>query len=229
MKQDSRRSLSWIFLWPALVVPLLGSLLYFVWLPGAAWAQAVYGLTKLFTLVYPFFFVGWKELLKQAPTVSWKAVIVWGLGSGVAICAAGALLMLSPVGDMVREGAGPIREKAEQLGFVSNFLLFAVFISIFHSALEEFYWRGFVFGKLREKTGRVVAHVGAGIAFAAHHLVVTWQYFDPPLAIVLALFVAIGGVIWTFLYQRQGSLIGCWLSHLCVDVFLMVVGYQLMF
>lgn len=229
MEMKSKRSLSWLFLMPALLVPLLGSLLYFVWLPGNGMAQVIYGLTKVFTLVYPFLFFGWKDLFVQKPRVSQRSIWGWGIGSGLVICALGTGLMLSPLGEMVRAGAGPIQEKATQLGFVNHFLLFAIFISLFHSALEEFYWRGFVFGKLREKLGTVGSHLVAGLGFAAHHLVVTWQYFDPPLAIFLAFCVAVGGVIWTFLYQKQGSLVGCWLSHLCVDVFLMVVGYLLIF
>lgn len=229
MRKSTTKSISWPFLIPALLVPLVGSLLYFVWLPGNALAQLAYTLTKVFTLVYPLFFIGWKNLFTQNPIVRWRSVFSWGLGSGLVICAAGTLLMLSPMGEMIWLGAESIREKAEQLGFTNHFLLFAVFISVFHSALEEFYWRGFVFGKLRTKLGAIGSHILAGLAFAAHHLVVTWQYFDPPLAILLALFVAIGGMIWTVLYQRQGTLVGCWLSHLCVDMLLMVVGCQLIF
>lgn len=227
MGRSSLSPLSWACLLPALVVPLLGSLLYFVWLPGNAIAQLTYGATKVFTLVYPLCFIGWKDLFRERPSVSWRSVVAWGLGSGLVICGAGVLLMLSPVGEMVRAGAGPVREKAELLGFANHFLLFAVFVSLIHSALEEYYWRGFVFGKLRQKLGSASSHIVAGFAFAAHHLVVTWQFFDPPLAIFLAFCVAVGGVIWTVLYQKQGTLVGCWLSHLCVDVLLMVVGYQL--
>ena len=229
MNEKASAALSWGALGPALVVPLFGSLFYFVWLPGSAWAQAVYGLTKLFTLVYPLCFGGWKQVLRQRPSGGWSAAAVWGIASGLLICGAGTLLMMSPVGEEVRQGAEAIKEKATQLGFAQNFLLFAVFVSLFHSALEEFYWRGFVYGKLSQKLGSFASHLVAGLAFAAHHLVVTWQYFDPILAIVLALFVAIGGIIWSLFYQKQTSLFGCWLSHLCVDVFLMVVGYQLIF
>ncbi|MEM9079562.1 MAG: CPBP family intramembrane glutamic endopeptidase [Verrucomicrobiota bacterium] len=230
MLQDQSKStaaLSWPFLLPALVLPLFGSLLYFVWLPGNALAQATYTATKVFTLVYPLCFVGWKELLFSKPKQSWLTVLAVGLASGLIIVAAGIGFMISPLGDIVRAGAEPIREKAELLGFAKHFLLFAVFISLFHSALEEFYWRGFVYGKLRQKLGNAVSHLVAALAFAAHHLVVTWQFFPPALAIFLALCVAIGGFIWTLTYQKQGTLAGCWLSHLCVDVLLMVVGYQL--
>lgn len=219
--------LSWPCLLPALLVPLLGSLLYFVWLPGNAVAQATYGATKAFTLIYPLCFIGWKDLFASKPDSCWRSVLGWGFGSGLLVCGAGVLLMLSPVGDMVRAGAGPIQEKADLLGFAQHYLLFAIFISLFHSALEEYYWRGFVFGRLRQKLALWVSHLVAGLAFAAHHLVVTWQFFDPPLALFLTFCVAVGGVIWTLLYQKQGTLVGCWLSHLCADVLLMVVGYQL--
>ncbi|MGJ8726009.1 MAG: CPBP family intramembrane glutamic endopeptidase [Roseibacillus sp.] len=227
MNETKSSALAWHYLLPALLVPLLGSLFYFVWLPGNAFAQLTYGATKVFTLVYPLCFVGWKDLFTERPVVSWKKVMGWGMGSGLLICGAGVLLMVSPVGEMIRAGAGPIQEKGELLGFTEHFLLFAVFISLFHSALEEYYWRGFVFGKLRGRVGEMASHVLAALAFAAHHLVVTWQFFDPPLAIFLAFCVAVGGFLWTLLYQKQGTLLGCWLSHLCVDVLLMVVGYQL--
>ena len=227
MNESNSPLLAWRYLLPALLVPLLGSLFYFVWLPESAFAQVTYGATKVFTLVYPLCFVGWKELFTQRSSVGWKQGAAVGIGSGLLICAAGVLLMLSPVGDMIRAGAGPIQEKGELLGFTKHFLLFAVFISLFHSLLEEYYWRGFVFGKLRERVGIWTSHVLAALGFAAHHLVVTWQFFDPPLAIFLAFCVAVGGFLWTLLYQKEGSLLGCWLSHLCVDVLLMVVGYQL--
>lgn len=229
MSKQTPPPLAWRHLLPALCVPLLGSLLYFVWLPGNAVAQGTYTATKIFTLVYPLFFVGWKDLFTARPQTSWLSIVGVGLGSGLLIVAAGAGLMMTPLGEMVRDGAGPIREKAELLGFAKNFLLFAVFISLFHSALEEYYWRGFVFGKLRQRLGKAASHMVAALAFAAHHLVVTWQFFPPALAIFLAFCVAVGGAIWTLLYQKQGSLLGCWLSHLCVDVLLMVIGYQLIF
>ena len=141
MNESDSPPLAWRYLLPALLVPLLGSLFYFVWLPDSAFAQVTYGATKVFTLVYPLCFVGWKQLFTERPVVSWKKVAAVGMGSGLLICGAGVLLMLSPVGEMIRAGSGPIQEKGELLGFTEHFLLFAVFISLFHSALEEYYWR----------------------------------------------------------------------------------------
>ncbi len=62
----------------------------------------------------------------------------------------------------------------------------------------------------------------------SHHLVVTLQFFPVLLALALTACVIVGGVIWSMMYERQGTLVGCWLSHLFVDIMLMVIGYQLL-
>lgn len=227
--------MSWAALLPALTVPFLGSLIYFVWIPEGPVGQATYTGTKIFTLVYPLFFlrlIGSSGLTRreerQATWPSWKVVVLTGVGSGLAIALLGALLMLTPLGEMVREGADEVTDKAEGLGFRKHFLLFAVFVSVFHSALEEYYWRWFAYGHLREKVGHWAGHGIAALAFGGHHLVITMQFFSPGLAIFLTLCVVAGGLIWTLMYEWQGTVIGCWLSHLCVDVLLMLIGYQLL-
>lgn len=213
-----------------MTVPLFGSLIYFVWFPEGAIGQAAYTSTKVFTLVFPFLFIRRSGLPKLLPDKGKrKSTVVWGLASGLAICMAGTALYLSPVGDVIRSSSAEIIEKAEGLGFKNHFLLFAIFVCVFHSALEEFYWRWFVYGGLRKRVGPATAHVLAAISFAAHHLVVTLQFFPTGMAIFLAACVAIGGFIWSWMYEKHGGFFGCWLSHLCVDVLLMVVGYQLIF
>lgn len=234
MTDDGR--LGWGVVLPGLVVPLMGCLVYFVWWPDGKLGQMAYGITKVFLLVYPLLWVcrtGWGGLWRGKDgggtgSVGWRTSLLTGIGSGVVIAVGGVVLMLSPLGELVREGAGRVGERADDLGFREHFVVFAVFLSVVHSALEEFYWRWFVYGNLQALCGRWWAHGIAGIGFAAHHLVVTMQFFPFGLALFLALCVALGGVIWSLMYERQGTVLGCWISHLCVDVFLMVVGYQLL-
>ncbi len=226
--------MSWLALGPALVVPLLGSLIYFVWIPEGPVGKGAYTATKVFILLYPLLFLGLigssgltRREERKARWPSWRTVILTGLGTGGAIAGLGALLMLTPLGAMVREGAGAVTERAEGLGFKDHFVLFAIFVSVIHSALEEYYWRWFVYGHLREKVGRWAGHGIAAVAFGAHHLVVTLQFFSPALAIFLTVCVMTGGLIWTLMYEWQGTVVGCWVSHLLVDVLLMAIGYQL--
>jgi membrane protease YdiL (CAAX protease family) len=44
----------------------------------------------------------------------------------------------------------------------------------------------------------------------------------------LSLGVAVGGAVWARLYDRSGSLLGPWLSHLLVDAAIFFVGYELL-
>lgn len=211
-----------------MVIPLLGSLVYFVWFPQGSIGQVAYTVTKLFTLIYPFLFIrriGKEGLTPASGTI--RSSVLWGLGSGLTICGIGTLLMLSPIGTMVRDSASAVTARAVGLGFINHYILFATFVSLIHSGLEEFYWRWFVYGQLREKIRPALAHGLAALSFAAHHLVVTLQFFPAPLAIFLATCVGIGGLIWSWMYEKHGGLLGCWVSHLFADVLLMAVGYQL--
>ena len=229
-----RHQLSWVLLLPALVVPTVGALFYFFIFPDGPVGKLAYTLTKVFILCYPLLFLwraGLNGVLRRAPDIqwpTWKRAGLTGLLSGLVIASVGFLLMWTPVGSLVWEAAPRVMVRAEGLGFRENFLLFAVFVSVFHSGLEEFYWRWFVYGQLRGKMRRWCAHLLAAGAFGGHHLIVTLQFFPAALALILTSCVVVGGVIWSLMYERQGTLVGCWLSHLIVDVMLMVIGYQLL-
>ena len=41
--------------------------------------------------------------------------------------------------------------------------------------------------------------------------------------------VAIGGAVWAWLYDRSGSLLGPWLSHILIDAAIFIIGYDLIF
>jgi len=232
----SNRELSWALLIPPLVVPALGALFYFVILPEGNLGKSAYTVIKLFTLIYPFLFlrhIGLGGIIRRrrhdpaAQWPRWRVVMFTGLATGLAIAGVGFLLMETPLGDVVREGADRVSSKAEGLGFKDHFVLFAVFVSVIHSGLEEFYWRWFAYGQLRRKMTRWAAHLVAAGAFGGHHLIITLQFFPVALAFFLTGCVVVGGVIWSIMYERQGTIIGCWVSHLCVDVMLMVIGFQL--
>ena len=106
-------------------------------------------------------------------------------------------------------------------------LVVATFITLLHSAMEEYYWRWFVYGHLRQMVGYWPGHLLAAVAFTGHHLVLMSVLFPLPLALFLSFLVGLGGLIWTLMYEWQGTVLGCWLSHLVVGAFLMIVGYRL--
>ena len=110
------------------------------------------------------------------------------------------------------------------------FIAMALFYSLIHSLLEEYYWRWFVFGQLRRLTPLAVAVLVSSLGFMAHHVLVVAAYFGTFSleTVILSLSVAVGGAIWACMYQRTGSLYATWTSHLLVDAGIFAVGYDML-
>jgi len=41
--------------------------------------------------------------------------------------------------------------------------------------------------------------------------------------------IGVGGMIWSWMYLRQASLLGAWIAHMIVDFGILWIGYQLLF
>lgn len=104
-----------------------------------------------------------------------------------------------------------------------------VFYSLGHSLLEEYYWRWFVFGQLRRGVALWLAMAVSSLGFMAHHVLVLGKFFgfENPATWLFSACVAIGGTVWAWLYERSGSLVGPWLSHLLIDAAIFAIGYDL--
>jgi hypothetical protein len=226
-------SLRNLLLFVAAVLPFVASLLYFVLLAGTPLAQLIYSGTKIFTLIWPIAF--YRLLVKEAPprfplSHNLKNSLFWGVGSGLALVAVLLLLLATPLGDVIHASAPQVRAKAESLGILDYYIPFALFLALLHSLLEEYYWRWFLFGELRRTLGeRPLTHGLAALAFAAHHIVVTTQFFPFTYGLVFGLAVGVGGGLWSMLYSKQGSLLSAWISHAIVDLGILAVGYTLLF
>lgn len=223
----------WWALAPALLLPTVSALFYFVLFKEAAVSKPIYVATKLFTVLWPLIATIWilrgRLGIGSGSAGGHRRSLLPGLSIGLAILLVMVMWMNSPWSKFILAGGEAVRDKVASLGFLEQFLLFAIFITVLHSFIEEFYWRWFVFGNLRKVLPLPAAHALAAVGFGAHHLVVTCQYYPFWFAFGLAGCVALGGLIWSLLYQRYDSLVGSWISHLCVDAGLMWVGYQMMF
>lgn len=211
-------------------VPFAASLLYFVILADTVLAQPIYTAAKIFTIAWPL--LAWCLFLRRR--VVWRlhptrhiGALPLGIFSGILLSVPVLLVMRTPLAALALEAADDIRLKTEQLGIIENYWLFAVFLSVLHSLIEEYYWRWFVYGRLRERIGAAKSIALAALAFALHHLVVTSQFFPFAWAIAVSLIIAAAGAVWCWMYERQGNIAGAWISHMLVDFALMWVGYGL--
>jgi membrane protease YdiL (CAAX protease family) len=235
LTKAQHRSRTWAVVLPATVLPLFGALLYFVIAKGVGLAQLAYSGTKLFTLVWPLIAVPW-ILKHRIERPAWREARHWrtlplGLLVGAGIVGLMFLLMQTEwLGSPVRANADRINDTITGLGLNrANYWAFGICLAVLHSLLEEYYWRWFVFGGLRQLMPAGLAHALAGAAFMGHHVVVVLQFFPVPLALFLSFSIGLGGVIWSGMYVRQGSLLGVWLCHIIVDFGILTIGYQLLF
>ncbi len=223
----------WLALVPAMLVPYTASLFYFVIFTDSALSQVFYATAKLFTIIWPVLAVS--VILRQRPAriditaARHIRAVPLGLVIGIAVSIVMLALMRTPFAQVVTSGSEHIRDKAQQFGIIRHYWLFALFLSLIHSLIEEYYWRWFVFGRLRTAVGVAAAHLPAALAFASHHVVVMSQFFGLFRALVLGAFVAAGGFLFSLLYDKQKTLTGAWACHLIIDLAIMSVGHKILF
>jgi len=219
-------------LFPALVIPFFASFFYFVLFPGTAFGNAFYKGIKVFLLLWPLFSVVVilrTKMIDRSREKRHLASLLPGIAFGILVV--GLLFLLieaTPLGLLVDENAERIAGRIRDLGVADHFLWFALYISSAHAALEEFYWRWFVFGQAQRVMKLPLAYLVAALGFAAHHVVILSQFFPLGWAFVLGTCVAIGGAVWSWLSYRYNSLFGAWVSHMIIDFGLMWVGWEVL-
>ncbi len=230
----SRRADAWAVLF-ALAWPTLATWVYFVLLArsAAGLQQSAWLIGKVVQFVFPLVWV----LAVQRRPLRWKRPGIAGLAEGFAFGAAVFALMLAAYylwlapGGYLAAAAEAVSQKVAAFGIhgLPAYVALACFYSVGHSFLEEYYWRWFVFGQLRQLIPWKAAVAVSSLGFMAHHVLVLSTYFGwfSLAAVAFSLAVAIGGAIWAWLYQRSDSLYGPWLSHLLVDAAIFVVGYSM--
>lgn len=219
----------------ALVLPTAITWLYFIeakdW-PAAA-QLAVFSAVKTVLFALPIMWV-W---FVQRGRVTLRPPGASGMASGLVFGAAvGGAMLAFYYGalrgsELIAAAAPAIRNKVAGAGIdgLGKYAALGLFYSLFHSLLEEYYWRWFVFGQLRRWTTLGAAIAVSALGFMAHHVLVLGLYFGfaNPATYLFAACIAIGGAAWAWLYHRTGSLIGPWLSHLLVDATIFAIGYDL--
>jgi membrane protease YdiL (CAAX protease family) len=251
------RSRDWTALVFAMAFPSVVTVVYFVMLAGhdSALQHSAYVLGKSVQFGFPavWVFLVLRERF-QVLRPGWQGVRT-GLFFGLVVSVVMLLLyhlVLKPQGVFNSPNETVVTTEAGQVGGTTTghptpadsisskirgfgvdclwkYIALGTFYSVCHSFLEEYYWRWFVFRRLRLLTPLASAAVVSGLAFTAHHVIVLATYFGggSPWTYFFSACVAVGGALWAWLYERTGSLYGPWLSHLVVDVAVFVVGYDM--
>ncbi len=109
------------------------------------------------------------------------------------------------------------------------FWLYGAFIVLFNPLFEEGFWRGTLYRLWREILPPQHATWLVSFFFGAWHWLLLQYFCTPAWAILLACLTMVGGVVFTYSYERTGSLGAAVLMHgLGTDLPLLFVVHTLM-
>ena len=203
---------------------------------GNAWVQAAYGAGKVIQFAFPVLFLAFVEPSSLRPGRPHFKGLIWGIAFGLLVGAGVFVLYWAELRTWLIEigTAERIQSKIAEFncGTPIRYAVLAVFLAVIHSLMEEYYWRWFVFGRLRRLVALSVAVVVSSLAFMAHHVIVLGMFFPNHFwtaAVPFSLCIAVGGAFWAYLYHRTDSIYSAWISHLLVDLAVLAIGYDLVF
>jgi membrane protease YdiL (CAAX protease family) len=225
----------WIIVLIALLFPTAITFVYFIYLRNnsSSVQQAAYLIGKIFQFGFPVWwtiFVQNKRITLLKPQ---KHDVGFGIAAGATMFSIMLLLyywILYPQGYLT-VAVEAIRFKV--IGFGLNQLWKYVFMGLFytitHSFLEEYYWRWFVFKRVKKLVPLWVALIVSSLGFMSHHVLLLFFYFGAwsPISIILSLIVFITGIVWAIMYHRSRLLYSPWISHAFVDACIFLIGYFL--
>jgi membrane protease YdiL (CAAX protease family) len=195
-----------------------------------------YAAGKIIQFSFPLFWLCAveRQRLQLAAPSSRRIIPGLAFGAGVVTGMLGLYFGLLRHSTWLSATPAKIQAKIDGFGLhtPAEFILFAIFLSVVHSLLEEYYWRWFVFGRARRYLGFLPALVVSSVAFMGHHVVVLAVFFPGrfwELALPFSFTVGVGGGVFAWLYHRTESLYAPWLGHMLIDGAIMAVGYDMVF
>jgi membrane protease YdiL (CAAX protease family) len=219
-------------------IQLVGTTAAMVWFPDSTVAKVGFGVAKVLLMLAPIAWLIWIE--KTRPRIPRWDNFPWGRGMAAAH-ATGLLIFVVIAAAYYTVGrrwihVEPMLDKVGQMGLDRRwlYLLGALYWCTINSLLEEYFWRWFIFERLREvlpkqAMGVALAVVLGGLLFTAHHVVALRVYFDWPTTLLASLGVFVGGVTWSGLYLKYRNVYACYVSHVWADVIIFWIGWQLIF
>ena len=226
------RAAGWPTLLLAAVLPTVAAWLYFVHWGQEPFVRALYAGSKVVQFALP---VAWLLIMRQTeywvqrPRISGVgSALAFGLGVGLLIIVVYAAWLRNV--EALADFPELLYARLTALGLATpaRYLGMALFLSVAHSFLEEYYWRWFFCAHVKWHTGSWWAVLLSSLAFTAHHVIVVACFLPPGAWAFTAAFsgtVLVGGIFWARHYTHHNSLVAVWLSHMLVDVAIMSVGY----
>ena len=109
----------------------------------------------------------------------------------------------------------------------NNFIYASFYISFINSFLEEVFFRGFAFLKLKEVTKGNFALYFSSLIFSLYHIFIMDNWFNIYIFALILLSLFIAGIIFGKLNEKSKSIYPSWIVHMFANFAINTVGFIL--
>ncbi len=110
----------------------------------------------------------------------------------------------------------------------NNFIVIGLYVSIVNSFLEEWFFRGFIFGRVRA-VSRPIAYIISSLSFSLYHLAIIDGMFNIGLLALVMVGLFIGGTIFNLLNERNNNIYSSWFCHCFANLAMNTIGFFIFF
>jgi len=224
--ESKRAALALLLLVPA---PSIGAAFSLIIAPDSVPGLTAFLTSKFWMLLLPLF---WQVRVDHEPLSAspprhggWLAATLSGILISIAIVAVYLFF-----GDQLIDRPYLVRELASAgLASPAVFAGATAYWILVNSLLEEYVWRWFCVKQCARLFRPVIAAVASAAFFTLHHIVAMQVYLPVQGVAVCAAGVFAGGLIWSAMYMKYGSIWPGYLSHAIVDLTVFAIGADLLF
>ncbi|MDJ0839890.1 MAG: CPBP family intramembrane metalloprotease [Acidobacteriota bacterium] len=225
------KKLSALALWLLVPLPTVGTLAAMMWpaTRGTVLGQGLYFFSKVWILLVPLWWLMRVERRKPGWPPLRRDGLGFGFASGLVVGVSIWLVYVWIGKDWIDAATVAEQARANGIGTPIRFLALAGYLCFVNALLEEYVWRWFVFRRCETLWGSKAGVVTAGLFFTLHHVFALAAQFDARITLLGSLGVFTGGLLWSWCYARYRSVWPGYVSHVLVDIAIMIIGWQLIF
>jgi len=140
---------------------------------------------------------------------------------------AGLILLYILMKDLIDLGTIEASMANNMMITKDNFIMVAIYISFINSFLEEFFFRGFAFLKLKKKTGRYFAYGISSMAFSIYHFSIIDGWVSPLLTVLGLVGLFASGMFFNFLNEKNENIWNSYMVHMFANFAINTIGLQM--
>ena len=108
-----------------------------------------------------------------------------------------------------------------------NFILVALYISIVNSLIEEVFFRGIAFIKMKGVSGRIYSYILSAGSFAAYHVAILDGWADSLIVIFAIAGLFLSGLFFNFLDEYSNDIKFSYLVHMFANFAINTIGLHM--